>query len=71
MAKPTLSVNLETLDKLRAGQNWAEFANEIGISEATISRIRNGKSKPGPEFIAAIVTAYPVRMEDVVTVEAA
>jgi transcriptional regulator with XRE-family HTH domain len=71
MAKPTLSVNLETLDKLRAGQNWGAFANEIGISEATISRIRSGKSKPGPEFIAAVVTAFPVRMEDVVTVEAA
>lgn len=69
MAKPTLSVNLETLNRLRAGQNWGEFAKEIGLSEGTISRIRNGKSKPGPEFIAAVVTTYPVRMEDVVTVE--
>jgi len=71
MAKPTLSVNLETLNKLRAGQNWGAFAKEIGISEGTISRIRHGISRPGPEFIAAVVTTYPVRMEDVVTVEAA
>jgi len=71
MAKPTLSVNLETLDKLRAGQTWGAFAKEIGLSEGTISRIRHGLSRPGPEFIAAVVTTHPVRIEDVVTVEAA
>lgn len=69
MAKPTLSVNLETLNRLRDGQPWGIFAKEIGISEAAVSRIRNGKSRPGPEFIAAVVTAYPVRMDDVVIVE--
>lgn len=71
MAKPTLTVNLETLDRLRDGQPWGAFAKEIGVSEGTISRIRHGLSRPGPEFIAAMVTTYPVRMEDVVTVEAA
>lgn len=69
MAKPTLAVNMETLERLRAGQTWGTFAKELGISEGTISRIRNGKSGPGREFIAAMVTTYPVRMEDVVTVE--
>lgn len=69
MAKPTLSVNLETLEKLRNGQPWGVFAKEIGLNEGTISRIRHGQSKPGPAFIAAILTNYPVRMEDVVTVE--
>ncbi len=71
MAKPTLIVNLETLNRLRDGQLWGEFAKELGISEGTISRIRHGKSTPGPEFIAAVVTTFPVRMEDVVTVVAA
>lgn len=68
MGKPTLSVNLETLNELRAGQNWGAFAKEIGLSEGTISRIRHGISRPGPEFIAAVVTAYPIRMESLVTV---
>jgi len=71
MAKPTLTVNLETLDRLRDGQLWGEFAKELGISGGTISRIRHGKSTPGPEFIAAVLTTYPVRMEDIVTVTAA
>lgn len=71
MAKPTLSVNLETLEHLRNGQPWGAFAKEIGIDAGTISRIRHGLSRPGPEFIAAMVTTYPVRMEDVVTVEVA
>ena len=69
MAKPSLSINLETLERLREGMPWGEFARHIGVNEGTMSRIRNGKSRPGGEFIAAVVTAYPVRMEDVVTVE--
>lgn len=69
MGKPTLTVNLDTLDRLRDGQPWGTFAKQLGISEGTISRIRNGKSGPGREFIAAMVTTFPVRMEDVVTVQ--
>lgn len=69
MGKPTLTVNLDTLDRLRDGQPWGAFAKQLGISEGTISRIRNGKSGPGREFIAAMVTTFPVRMEDVVTVQ--
>lgn len=69
MSKPTLTVNLETLDRLRAGQLWGTFAKQIGVSEGTISRIRHGHSRPGPEFIAAVVTNFPVRIEDIVTVE--
>lgn len=69
MAKPKLTINLETLDRLRGGQPWGDFAKQIGIDASTLSRVRHGKSQPGPDFIAAVVTAYPVRMEDVVTVE--
>lgn len=71
MTKPKLSINLETLERLRDGQSWSTLAKQIGIDASTLSRVRNGKSQPGPEFIAAVVTTYPVRMEDVVTVEAA
>ncbi len=71
MAKPTLCVNLETLDKLRDGQPWGTFAKQLGIDGSTLSRVRNGKSQPGPEFIAAAVTNFPVRIEDLVTVVAA
>jgi transcriptional regulator with XRE-family HTH domain len=71
MAKPTLIVNLETLDRLRDGQPWGVFAKQIGIDGSTLSRVRNGKSQPGPEFIASVVTRFPVRMEDLVTVVAA
>ena len=71
MSKPTLVVNIDTLEKLRDGQPWGTFAKQIGIDGSTLSRVRNGKSQPGPEFIASIVTAFPVRIEDVVTVVAA
>jgi hypothetical protein len=71
MAKPTLAVNVDTLEKLRDGQPWGVFAKQIGIDGSTLSRIRHGEARPGPEFIAKLVTAYPVRIEDVVTVVAA
>lgn len=70
MAKPSLSVNLETLNKLRDGQPWGDFAKKIGIDASTLSRVRRGESQPGPQFIASIVTAYPIRIEDIVTVTA-
>ena len=68
MAKPTLTVNLTTLDKLRNGQPWGVFAKQIGVDGSTLSRLRNGKAQPGPEFIAAVVTNCPVRMDEIVTV---
>lgn len=69
MAKPTLTVNLTTLNKLRNGQPWGVFAKQIGVDGSTLSRLRNGKAQPGPEFIAAVVTNCPVRMDEIVTVK--
>jgi len=68
LAKPKLTINLQTLERLRDGQPWGTFAKQIGIDASTLSRVRNGKSQPGGEFIAGIVTNFPVRMEDIVQV---
>lgn len=65
-----LTINHDTLDKLRNGQPWGVFAAELGIDAGTLSRIRNGKSRPGDKFLAHAVTRYPVRMDELVTVEA-
>lgn len=64
-----LIVNLDTLERIRDGQPWGELARQIGIDGGTLSRIRDGISQPGPKFIAQVVTKFPVRMEDIVTVE--
>lgn len=71
MAKPRLVINMETLERLRAGQPWGAFAQQIGVDPSTISRVKSGDSLPSNEFIAAVVTNLPVRMEDIVSVEAA
>lgn len=71
MAKPTLIINIETLERLRNGQPWGVFAKQIGIDGSTLSRVRNGKSQPGPDFIASVVTNFPVRVDELVTVVAA
>lgn len=66
----TLTVNQEALERLRNGQPWSAFAEQIGIDAGTLSRIRNGESQPGPKFIANIVTAFPVQIQDIVEVAA-
>jgi len=66
----TLSVNQEALKRLRGDQTWSAFADQIGIDAGTLSRIRNGESQPGPKFIASIVTAFPVQIQDIVEVAA-
>lgn len=66
-----LIINQDTLEKLRDGQPWGTFAKRIGINGGTLSRIRRGHAQPGPTFIANIVTAYPVRMDEIVTVDTA
>lgn len=63
-----LTINLETLEQLRAGQPWGTFAEQIGIDGGTLSRIRHGISQPGPAFLANAVTKFPVRMDDLVHV---
>ena len=63
-----LTINHETLERLRAGQPWGAFAEQIGVDSGTLSRIRHGLSQPGPSFIANAVTRLPVRMDDLVTV---
>ena len=63
-----LEINQETLERLRNGQPWGVFAEQLGIDGGTLSRIRNGESQPGPKFIANAVTRFPIRMDDIVTV---
>lgn len=63
-----LTINQETLERLRGGQPWGAFAEQIGVDGGTLSRIRHGISQPGPSFIANAVTRFPIRMDELVTV---
>lgn len=63
-----LTVNQGTLERLRDGQPWGIFAEQLGLDASTLSRIRKGKSRPGDKFIANAVTRFPVRMDELVTV---
>lgn len=63
-----LTINHETLERLRDGQAWGVFAEQIGVDAGTLSRIRHGQSQPGPTFLANAVTRYPIRMDELVTV---
>lgn len=67
MAK--LTINPATLERLRDGQTWGALADQIGIDAGVLSRVRRGEQQPGPKFIANVLTKFPVRMDELVTVE--
>ena len=39
------------------------WAKALGINKSTASRQVNGVSKASPDFIAAVLTRYPIRFE--------
>jgi hypothetical protein len=47
------------------GHRLGHAAIGLGLAPSTLSRILNGRSKPGPRFIAAVLTNLPVSFNDV------
>lgn len=61
-----LALNVELFDQLTARRGWhtnAERAKGIGVTEATVSRARTGKSAPGTTLIAKATAALGVSTE--------
>lgn len=60
--RTTLALNLalwaELTHKLGL-ETEKEQAEALGFSRGNLNRIRNGRSAPGPEFIAAVRAAWP------------
>ena len=53
---------MKLLDELRtkvAQENQTAVAAEIGITQAMLCMILNGKRRAGPETLAKIIRAYP------------
>lgn len=67
-ASVTLRLNREKLDELRRAhgiKSEAELSRRIGVDAATLWRVSNGESAPGPTFIARVMVAFPTaRMDD-------
>lgn len=64
----TLSINEEGLNRLREDYRLPldkDLATRIGVNKSTLSRVLEGKSRPGDRFIASILTAFPVKFEDI------
>lgn len=60
--RPTLGFDLDlwyALTKQSGYHTEQERAKALGIHRATLHRICSGESTPGPEFIAAVRTAFP------------
>lgn len=55
----TLAINEENIQRLRAGRTVKDFAAEVGVDPATMSRLMSGKAEPGPKVIAAMLDTYP------------
>jgi len=67
----TLSIDAKQFEKLREEtglDTLATLADALGIDKGTASRVISGKSAPGPTFISAVLTRFPVKFEDVFTI---
>lgn len=67
MAK-TLAINEDGLAQIRAEFRVVQdkdLADRLGVNKATVSRILQGKAAPGPQFIAAMLVAFPVKFESI------
>jgi len=40
------------LEKNRSGRSWKKLAEEMGVSESFLSRVRRGQCGPGPKILA-------------------
>lgn len=47
-----------------------EAAELIKVNDATISRVRTGKTRPGGKFIAHALRAFPVTFDELFEVQA-
>lgn len=47
-----------------AGLTEQKFADFLGVNKATWILIRQGNTKPGLKFIAAVVRAYPKQLDE-------
>jgi len=67
--KPVIRLRRNEWDRRMNAKNLATpnaRAERLGFSRTTVARIEKGETKPGYEFIAAVLDAFPdVRFEDV------
>ena len=57
---PQLKVNSEKIRKLMKEQGLSvrKMAEEMGIDHTYLSRVLNGKQKPGRKFVEGLLTLY-------------
>jgi len=62
----TLAINEDGLAQIRSEFRVVQdkdLAERLGVNKATVSRILQGKAAPGPQFIAAMLVAFPIKFE--------
>lgn len=67
----TLTIDTERFQKAREelGLDTVRLlADALGVDKGTASRVLTGKSAPGPTFISAVLTTFPVKFEDVFSI---
>ncbi len=64
----TLAINADGLAALRAEHRLEldkELAERIDMDRGTVSRVLQRRSAPGPTFISAVLSTFPVKFEDI------
>ena len=61
-----VTMNIDRVSELMTerGWTWADLAREMGMSKSTISRVVQGKTKPGRRYIFALERCFPDARRD-------
>ena len=61
-ARPTLGLRKDRYSALAKAKGWLtheDQARGLGLAQSTISRTLAGGQRPGADFIAALIVAFP------------
>ncbi len=67
MQQQTPSIDLELLARLMEAEGIASYnqlSQRMGVSHTTVSRVVNGRTRPGAQFIPGLKRAFPGRHID-------
>lgn len=68
---PTIALRGSALEEAlrhKGAETNVARAKVLGVNDGTVSRVFAGIAAPGPRFIAATLSALPVRFDDVFSV---
>ena len=66
---PSVKVNKATLEAAQAGRTINDFADELGVSRSSLSRLLAGKAEVSNRMMAVLTVKLPYRWDEIFLIE--